>query len=49
MLFTRAWNLDMLRAANETLPDYGESSYYEIFIGGLLKMLDEPGSSLPTS
>jgi nitrile hydratase len=43
MLFTGAWNLDMLRAANETLPDYGDLSYYEMFIGGLLKMLDERG------
>jgi len=43
MLVTGAWNLDMLRAANETLPDYGDRSYYEIFISGLLKMLDERG------
>jgi nitrile hydratase subunit beta len=43
MLVTGAWNVDMLRAANETLPDYGDRSYYEIFIGGLLKMLDERG------
>jgi nitrile hydratase len=33
----------MLRAANETLLDYGDRSYYEMFIGGLLKMLDERG------
>jgi nitrile hydratase len=43
MLATGAWNLDMVRAANETLPDYGDRSYYEVFIGGLLKSLDERG------
>jgi nitrile hydratase beta subunit len=43
MLVTGAWNVDMLRAANETLPDYGDRSYYEMFIGGLLELLDERG------
>ncbi len=40
---TGAWNLDMARAARETLPDYSERSYYEIWFGALLKQLDERG------
>lgn len=40
---TGAWNLDMGRAARETLPDYAELSYYEIWIGALQKMLQERG------
>jgi nitrile hydratase subunit beta len=43
MLISGAWNLDMLRAANETLPDYAHRSYYEVFVAGLLKLLDERG------
>jgi len=43
MLLTGAWNLDMLRAANETLPDYASRSYFEVFFAGLLKLLDEHG------
>ena len=43
MLISGAWNLDMLRAANETLPDYGDRTYYEVFVAGLLKLLDERG------
>ena len=43
MLISGAWNLDMLRAANETLPDYADRSYYEVFVAGLLKLLDERG------
>lgn len=38
---TGAWNLDMGRAARETLPDYDELSYYEVWFGGLLALLDE--------
>ena len=40
---TGAWNLDMSRAARETLPDYARLSYYEIWIAGLQKLLDERG------
>lgn len=38
---TGAWNIDMSRSARETLPDYAASSYYEIWIKGLEKLLQE--------
>jgi nitrile hydratase subunit beta len=37
------WNLDMTRAARETLPDYDQRSYYEIWYAALLKQLEERG------
>jgi nitrile hydratase len=40
---TRAWNLDMSRAARETLPGYSTLSYYEIWIAGLQRLLQERG------
>ena len=40
---TGSWNIDMSRAARETLPGYGNLSYYEIWIGGLCKLLQERG------
>jgi len=40
---TGAWNLDMSRAARETLPDYGEMTYYEIWIAALERLLQERG------
>jgi nitrile hydratase len=40
---TGVWNLDMLRAARETLPDYRQLSYYEIWYGGLVKLLERHG------
>jgi nitrile hydratase len=40
---TGSWNLDMSRAARETLPDYLDLSYYEIWLGGLEKLLIEKG------
>ena len=40
---TGAWNIDMSRAARETLPDYGSSSYYRIWIVALEKLLAERG------
>jgi nitrile hydratase subunit beta len=40
---TRAWNIDMSRAARETLPDYAARSYYEVWIGGLQRLLIERG------
>ena len=40
---TGAWNIDMSRAARETLPDYGSSSYYRIWIAALEKLLAERG------
>jgi nitrile hydratase beta subunit len=44
---TGAWNLDMGRAARETLPNYGELSYYQIWIAGLQKLLEERGLLQP--
>jgi nitrile hydratase subunit beta len=40
---TGSWNLDMSRAARETLPDYAQLSYYQIWIAALLKLLAERG------
>lgn len=39
----RVWNLDMTRAARETLPDYDRRTYYEIWFGALVKQLEERG------
>jgi nitrile hydratase beta subunit len=44
---TGSWNIDMSRAARETLPDYAHSSYYRIWIGALEKLLAERGLALP--
>jgi nitrile hydratase len=38
---TGAWNLDMSRAARETLPDYDQRSYYERWAGALFELLAE--------
>ncbi len=40
---TGSWNIDASRSARETLPDYGELSYYEIWIKALEKLLLERG------
>jgi nitrile hydratase subunit beta len=40
---TGSWNLDMVRAARETLPDYRQRSYYEIWYGGLVALLEREG------
>ncbi len=40
---TGAWNLDMTRAARETLPDYDALSYYGKWLAGLEKLLLERG------
>ena len=40
---TGAWNIDMSRAARETLPDYARLSYYEIWMQALEKLLFERG------
>lgn len=34
-----AWNIDISRATRETLPDYAELSYYEIWFAALQKLL----------
>lgn len=38
---TGAWNIDMSRAARETLPDYAGLSYYEVWLQALEKLLAE--------
>ena len=48
---TGAWNIDMSRAARETLPDYANLSYDQVWIAGLMRLLDErrlldPGPAL---
>src|SRR5256885_15312990 len=40
---TGRWNLDMSRSARETLPDYLDLTYYEIWLHGLEKLLIEKG------
>ena len=44
---TRSWNIDMSRAARETLPGYLQMSYYEIWLAGLEKLMAERGQVLP--
>ena len=44
---TGAWNIDISRAARETLPDYARLSYYEIWIAGLRGLLAERGLAEP--
>jgi nitrile hydratase beta subunit len=44
---TGAWNIDMSRAARETLPDYARLSYYEIWTHALEKLLLERGLLQP--
>lgn len=44
---TGAWNLDMMRAARETLPNYRELSYYEIWLDALQNMLEKRGLVTP--
>lgn len=40
---TGVWNIDMSRAARETLPDYARLTYYQIWIAALENMLVERG------
>ncbi len=40
---TGAWNIDMSRAARETLADYAQLTYYQIWLGALEKLLLERG------
>jgi nitrile hydratase len=44
---TGAWNIDMSRAARETLPDYDRRSYYAIWLAALEKLLLERGLVTP--
>jgi nitrile hydratase subunit beta len=41
---TGMWNLDMNRSARETLPNYLDLSYYEIWLAGLEKILRSSGA-----
>jgi nitrile hydratase beta subunit len=43
MTATGMWNLDMNRAARETLADYRKLSYYEIWLAALEKLLADSG------
>ncbi len=38
---TGSWNIDMSRSARETLPNYAELSYYQIWLAGLEKLMAE--------
>ena len=40
---TGSWNIDMSRAARETLPDYARLSYYQIWLAALQRLLQERG------
>ena len=40
---TGAWNIDMSRAARETLPDYARLTYYQIWLAALERLLSERG------
>ena len=44
---TGSWNIDMSRAARETLPDYAQRSYYRIWLAALEKLMAERGQLLP--
>ncbi len=40
---TGSWNIDASRSARETLPDYRRLSYYQVWLGGLERLLAERG------
>ena len=40
---TGAWNIDVSRAARETLPDYARLSYYQIWMAALQRLLAQRG------
>ena len=40
---TGVWNIDISRAARETLPDYLRLSYYEVWFAALQSLLEERG------
>jgi nitrile hydratase len=44
---TGSWNIDMSRAARETLPDYARLTYYEVWFEALVKLLAERELTLP--
>ena len=44
---TGAWNIDTSRSARETLPDYAQLSYYQIWLTALEKLMTERGLVRP--
>ncbi|MDP2006034.1 MAG: nitrile hydratase subunit beta, partial [Rubrivivax sp.] len=44
---TGAWNIDMSRSVRETLPDYAQLSYYQIWIAALERLLLQRGLVQP--
>jgi nitrile hydratase len=44
---TGSWNIDMSRAARETLPDYARLTYYRIWLAALEKLMLERGQVFP--
>jgi nitrile hydratase len=44
---TGSWNIDMSRAARETLPGYARLSYYQIWLAALERLMAERGQVLP--
>jgi nitrile hydratase len=42
---TGLWNIDTSRAARETLPQYRDLSYYQIWLAGLEKLLMQSGAA----
>jgi nitrile hydratase len=45
---TGSWNLDMSRAARETLPDYAQRSYYAVWVAALEKLMEQRGQLTAT-
>ncbi len=44
---TGSWNIDMSRAARETLPHYLQLSYYQVWLAALEKLMLERGQVTP--
>lgn len=44
---TGSWNIDMSRAARETLPAYERLSYYQIWLAAMEKLMAERGQLFP--
>lgn len=44
---TGQWNIDQSRSARETLPDYANLSYYQIWLAALARLMAERGLATP--
>lgn len=44
---TGSWNIDASRSVRETLPDYGELSYYQIWLRALEQLMLQRGQIFP--